>query len=60
MNNNNIRTKRLLLREWKDSDIPFFIEMNKDSRVMRYFPKILTEAREYSKTLLYIQSSLKN
>lgn len=38
-----IETNRLGLRNWLDSDIPKFVKMNKDSRVMEYFPKILTE-----------------
>lgn len=38
----SIETKRLGLRDWIDSDIPKFIDMNKDSRVMEYFPKLLT------------------
>ncbi len=38
-----IETERLVLRDWKPEDLPLFITMNKDDRVMRYFPAILTE-----------------
>jgi len=38
-----IETDRLGLRHWQDSDIPRFIEMNKDPRVMEYFPKLLSD-----------------
>nr|WP_281260064.1 GNAT family N-acetyltransferase [Alkalibacterium olivapovliticus] len=32
-----------MLRDWKESDIDMFSQMNKDSDVMAYFPKTLTE-----------------
>ncbi|HLK29131.1 MAG TPA: GNAT family N-acetyltransferase [Puia sp.] len=38
-----IETPRLYLREWKDSDAPLFIEMNRDERVMEFFPALLSE-----------------
>jgi ribosomal-protein-alanine N-acetyltransferase len=38
-----LSTERLGLRKWIDSDIPPFIEMNKDADVMKYFPKVLTD-----------------
>ena len=37
-----IETDRLILRSWKEEDLPLFAKMNKDARVMRYFPSILT------------------
>ena len=37
-----IETDRLILRSWKEEDFPLFAKMNKDARVMRYFPSILT------------------
>ncbi len=40
---NYIETDRLILRSWKQGDLPLFAKMNKDSRVMRYFPAILNE-----------------
>lgn len=39
----HIETKRLLLRDWNTSDLDPFIEMNKDTDVMNYFPKLLTD-----------------
>jgi ribosomal-protein-alanine N-acetyltransferase len=38
-----IQTPRLLLRGWKESDLPDFRAMNRDPQVMRYFTKPLTE-----------------
>lgn len=38
-----IQTERLILREWKDSDIPIFIAMNRDLEVMKFFPNLLSE-----------------
>ena len=43
MRNSIIKTDRLILRLWKSEDLPLFTEMNKDPRVMRYFPAILTD-----------------
>lgn len=37
-------TERLTLRSWQSEDLPLFIAMNKDERVMRYFPNLLTES----------------
>ena len=38
----------IILRQWKDSDLDPFAEMNRDPEVMRYFPRSLTreECRE--------------
>ena len=38
----------MILRPWKAEDLPLFIEMNKDARVMRYFPSILTDEQTES------------
>ena len=43
MNIEIIETDRLILRAWKLEDLPQFTAMNKDERVMRYFPGILTD-----------------
>jgi 3-dehydroquinate dehydratase/shikimate dehydrogenase len=43
-----IKTKRLLLRAWKDNDIESFAAMNADKKVMEYFPKVLTREESYS------------
>ena len=37
-----IETERLILREWKDTDILPFYEMGQDPRVMEYFPSLWT------------------
>ena len=38
----NLKTKRLLLRQWKKSDFPIFAKINKDPKVMEFFPSTLT------------------
>ncbi len=38
-----IEPPRLLLRSWKEDDILSFSNMNKDLRVMKYFPNPLSE-----------------
>ena len=48
MRNSIIETDRLILRSWKSEDLPLFTEMNKDPRVMRYFPAILTDEQTES------------
>lgn len=37
-----LTSKRLLLRNWKESDLPLFRGMNGDERVMEFFPNVLT------------------
>ena len=37
------RTERLVMREWRESDIEPFSQMCADPRVMRYFPALLTQ-----------------
>lgn len=37
-------TERLILRSWNSEDLHAFVAMNRDGRVMRYFPSVLTEA----------------
>jgi RimJ/RimL family protein N-acetyltransferase len=36
-----IRTHRLLLRLWRDEDLPAFAALNADPKVMEFFPKLL-------------------
>ncbi|OCX51489.1 GNAT family N-acetyltransferase [Mucilaginibacter sp. PPCGB 2223] len=38
-----IETPRLLLRDWILSDHQVFIDMNKDERVMEFFPSVLND-----------------
>ncbi|MGL5264024.1 MAG: GNAT family N-acetyltransferase, partial [Candidatus Rhabdochlamydia sp.] len=37
---NIIQTKRLILRSWKKKDLESFVELNRDPRVMEYYPSI--------------------
>ena len=37
-----IRTQRLLLRQWSSADLDPFADMNADPRVMEYFPSLLS------------------
>ncbi|GIP62933.1 hypothetical protein J32TS6_14880 [Virgibacillus pantothenticus] len=37
-----IETSRLKLRDWEETDIVPFAELNADENVMRYFPKTLS------------------
>jgi RimJ/RimL family protein N-acetyltransferase len=37
-----IKTPRLLLRQWRDSDLPSFIAMGQDLEVTKFFPKPLS------------------
>jgi ribosomal-protein-alanine N-acetyltransferase len=43
-NGSELRTSRLLLRRWRDSDRAPFAALNADPEVMRHFPKRLTTA----------------
>ena len=47
-----IKTKRLILRDWQESDVKTFIRMNQDPDVRRYFPSLQTpeESVEYART----------
>jgi RimJ/RimL family protein N-acetyltransferase len=38
------RTRRLLLRQWRDDDLAPFVAMNADPRVMEFFPEVHTPA----------------
>jgi ribosomal-protein-alanine N-acetyltransferase len=37
-----LRTDRLLLREWRDADLEPFAAMNADPRAMEFFPSVMT------------------
>src|SRR5262249_32174896 len=39
-----LRTDRLLLRPWRDSDVESFAALNADPRVMEHFPALLSSA----------------
>lgn len=44
-----ILTPRLILRSWKEEDLPIFAQLNKDNEVMKYFLKKLS----YEETVEY-------
>ena len=35
-----LESARLLLRQWRDEDLPAFADMCADPHVMRYFPEL--------------------
>jgi RimJ/RimL family protein N-acetyltransferase len=39
-----LRTPRLVLRQWRDADLAPFAALNADPEVMRHFPSVLTRA----------------
>ena len=40
-----LTTPRLVLRPWRDADLPAFAALNADARVMEFFPGTLTRAQ---------------
>jgi RimJ/RimL family protein N-acetyltransferase len=44
-----IETKRLILREWKLEDLPFFAAINQDPKVMEYLLKPLRSCTKTGK-----------
>lgn len=50
-------TERLILRGWRQEDLPRFVAMNKDERVMRYFPATLSHAETESFFSAFMMSS---
>ncbi len=40
----DIRTDRLILRQWRDDDRSVFAQMNRDADVMRFFPRVFSRA----------------
>lgn len=43
-----IETKRLILRQWKESDVEPFITMGLDQDVMQFFPNLLTPQESHN------------
>ncbi len=41
--NANLKTERLVLRQWREDDLELFARMNADPRVMEYFPATLSK-----------------
>ena len=52
----DLRTQRLVLRQWRDEDLEPFAALNADPEVMRHFPAVMT--REESDGLAVGQRSL--
>jgi len=50
-----IETPRLIIRPWKDSDIPEFAKMNQDPEVMEFFPSVLRPEESKSRVEFYKQ-----
>lgn len=38
-----LETERMILRSWERKDLSLFAAMNKDERIMRYFPSTMTD-----------------
>ena len=51
---------RLLLRAWRDEDLPAFAALNADPQVMRYFPAPLTAEQSYAQADKIRQFMLQN
>lgn len=43
-----METPRLVLRDWREEDLPAFTEMSRDENVMKYFPQTLTEEETHA------------
>lgn len=51
-----IKTERLLLRRWRESDIGAYAAINADSKVMRYFPSLYTSEESVAQIERFNQS----
>src|SRR6266446_280703 len=49
--------QQIELRQWKDTDLEPYVEMNRDPEVMRYFPGLLTRA-ECEASLARLRSAI--
>jgi hypothetical protein len=43
-----LESERLILRAWRDEDLPAFAALNADPQVMRYFPAIMTPEQSHA------------
>ena len=43
-----IETPRLILRDWREEDIPFFARMNADPNVMEFFLNSLSSEESFA------------
>ncbi len=55
-----LETSRLVLREWRDSDIEPLAQINADSQVMRWFPSVLSYSDSEKALAAMIERSRKN
>lgn len=53
-----LRTERLVLRQWREEDLPSFAQLNADPVVMEYFPEALSSA-ESNRLALRLRRSLR-
>lgn len=56
---NFIKTDRIILRSWKNSDLDLFAKLNADPEVMSYFPSPLSK-EESDKLALLISQEIEN
>jgi RimJ/RimL family protein N-acetyltransferase len=52
----DLESERVLLRQWVESDVPSFVQLNSDPKVMQYFPQALTE--QESRGFVSVMSSV--
>ena len=52
-----LRTERLLLRQWRDADLPAWAAMNADPQVREFFPELLT-AEQAAGSIDYFRAGL--
>ncbi|MBU6140869.1 MAG: GNAT family N-acetyltransferase [Proteobacteria bacterium] len=55
-----LATERLILREWRDSDVSTYVAMNQDPRVMEFFPSLWSEEESRLAAAGYNQSFVEN
>ncbi|CAI0712978.1 GNAT family N-acetyltransferase [Serratia ficaria] len=44
----SLRSDRLILRPWRDEDVPAFAALNADPQVMRYFPAVMSAEQSHA------------
>jgi RimJ/RimL family protein N-acetyltransferase len=54
MNSSIIETKRLILRQWDNEDIPVLAAINQDPKVMEHFPALKT----YEETTRFVHANI--
>ena len=56
----SMKTKRLILRAWKQSDLEPFAKMNADHRVMEYYPSVKTLQESIEEYHRFLEQFKKN